>query len=182
MTTAAAYAADVVGVFDSGFVQVFPEGRPIKAIIKEMAKVMEHPIETGATITDHRVILPVEIELTLMLTGEQYRDTYARIRALFHRTDTLIVQTKTGSYPNMIIEGMPHDEAPDLHDVVPLALKLREVILVTAQFQALPPRAVSRRRDASTVKRGEQTGSTEGNPGGKKKSSVLYGAIYGGGG
>jgi hypothetical protein len=182
-----ATAADVVGVFDADFNQVFPEGRPIKATIKETARGMEHPIENGSTITDHRVIDPSEITLTLMLVGEEYPDTYGRIKALFQKSELLTVQTKTGSYPSMMIIEMPHDETSDVFDAVPMELKLREVLLVTAQFQALPPAAVQSgtdgrgKRNASTVKRGEQTGKTETPPdaGGQKKSSILYGIIYG---
>lgn len=176
-----AQTLDVVGVFDSGFRQVFPEGRPIKAMVNETAKAMEHPIENGSTITDHRIIEPVEIELTVMLASEDYRDTYSRIRAFFFQTELLIVQTKTGSYPNMIIVGMPHDETADVYDAIPLAIKLKEVQLVTAQFQALPPRAVKNPRDTSTVKRGEQSGKPETttSTGGQTKSSILYGVIYG---
>lgn len=181
------HAADVVGVFDSKFAQLFPRARPIKATVKESAKVMEHPVESGATITDHRVILPTEIELTVIVIGEDYRDTYERIRAVFRQTETIIVQTRTGSYENMIVEAMPHDETPEMHEAVPIAIKLREVTLVTAQFQALPPKAVGTgkgARNASTVKKGEQSGKPEGTAGagGKKKSSILYGIIYGGGG
>lgn len=177
-------ASDVVGVFDSDFNQLFPEGRPIKASVKESAKGMEHPIEDGSTITDHRIINQTEIELTLMLVGEEYPDTYGRIKSLFLGTELLIVQTKTGSYPNMMIVEMPHDETTDVFDGVPMALKLREVQLVTAQFQALPPAAVQSPRNASTVKRGEQTGKTEtpADPNGQKKSSTLYRIIYGKGG
>lgn len=174
-------SVDVVGVFDSKFNQVFPAARPIKAQVKEVAKLMEHPVESGSTITDHRVILPTEIELTLMLQGDEYRDTYGLIRGYFMKTELLTVQTNTGSYTNMVIEAMPHDETPETFDAAPMALKLKEVLLVTAQFQALPPAAVKNTRDASKVKRGEQTGKTETatESGGKKKSSVLYGILYG---
>lgn len=181
-----ATAADVVGVFDSDFNQLFPEGRPIKATIKETAKGMEHPVEDGSTITDHRVIEPTEITLTLVLVGEEYPDTYGTIKALFLKSDLLIVQTKTGSYPNMMIVEMPHDETADVFDGIPMELQLREVQLVTAQFQALPPAAVQPgangrgKRNASTVKRGEQTGKPETpDANGQKKSSILYGIIYG---
>jgi Dit-like tail protein len=184
------YAVDVVGVFDSDFNQIFPEARPIKASVREAAKVMEHPVEDGSTITDHRVIEPTEIELTVLLTNEEFRDTYNKIRTYFRQTETLIVQTYTGSYPDMIIEAMPHDESGGDVGMIPIALKLREVLLVTAQFQALPPAAVAPgangagKRNASTVKRGEQTGKTETptQTGGEKKSSTLYDIFYGGGG
>jgi len=173
---------DVVGVFDSDFNQLFAEGRPIKANVTVASKVMEHPVEDGSTIADHRVILPVEIELTMILgTVGEYRDTYNQIRSLFLQTETLVVQTRTGTYPNMIIEKMPHDETADVFDAIPLVVKLREVVLVTAQFQALPPKAVAKKRNASTVKRGEQNGKPETSTetGGKTKSSTLYNIVFG---
>lgn len=180
-TLSANAAADVVGVFDSNFRQLFPEARPLKATIKEQAKVMEHPVESGATVTDHRIILPVEIEVTLMVNGAEYRDVYGAIRERYLKTETLVVQTKTGSYPNMIIAGMPHEEEPDVFDAVPLFLQLREVLFVEAQFQALPARAVQKPADQSTVKRGEQTGRDEPvSANGQRKSSILYGILKGG--
>ena len=185
--TPQAYGVDVVGVFDEGFNQLFPLARPIKANVVESAKAMEHPVESGATITDHVVVEPLEIELTLMLVGEERADVYGQVRALFNASTLLTVQTRSGSYPNMVIVAIPHDETPDLYDAFPLALKLREVRLVTTQFQALPPSAVAAPKDASTVKRGEQTGKTEGPAagesadGGDTASSIAYRRIFGGG-
>lgn len=180
-TQSTSAAADVVGIFDSSFTQLFPTARPLRAQVKEQAKVMEHPVESGATITDHRVILPVEIEMTLMVRGAEYRDTYNAIKERYLKTETLVIQTKTGSYPDMIISGMPHEEATDVFDAVPLFLQLRQVIFVSAQFQSLPPRQVAKKADASTVKRGEQTGRTEPTNGsGNQPSSILYGILHGG--
>lgn len=182
------YAVDVVGVFDSSFAQVFPQARPLKATVRPSAKLMDHPVESGGSITDHRVILPTEIELTLILSHAEFRDTYGQIEQRFLDTETLVVQTSMGSYPDMVIEAMPHDEVGGDVGMVAMNLKFREVILVTAQFQALPPAAVDQpatgekgKRNASTVKRGEQTGRTETAPttGGQKKSSTLYDVFYG---
>lgn len=173
-------AVDVVGVFDSEFRQLFSLARPLKGMVREEAKVMEHPVESGSSVADHRVILPVEMELTLMLAGEEYRDTYSAIKDAYLNTELLTVQTKTGSYSDMIIAGMPHEEVGEIFDAVPLYLQLKEVKLVTAQFQALPPAAVKKKSDASTVKRGEQTAKPEPVGGdGKRKSSILYGILKG---
>jgi len=148
---------DVVGVFDTSFNQLFPDGRPIKASVTETAKLMEHPLETGSVIMDHRVINPVEIELSLVLTGEEYADTYKQIKDTFNGNNLIIVQTKTGSYSNMAIQAMPHEESPDMMDAVPMALKLKEAILIDVQFQALPPRKVVNQKDTSVLDMGEKT-------------------------
>jgi hypothetical protein len=146
-------ATDVVCVLDANLSQVFERARPIKATVKEEAKPMEHPLETGAVVTDHRVLLPVEIELSMLLAPGDYQGTYRQIRDLFHKGELLTVQTRTESYRSMTIVQMPHEENADAFDAVPLALTLKEVVYVEAQFTEAK---VARPRDSKTVQRGEQ--------------------------
>jgi hypothetical protein len=161
-------ATDVVCVLDATLAQVFQAARPIKATVKEESKAMEHPLETGATITDHRVILPVEIELSMVLTAEDYRGTYRQIRDLFAKGELLTVQTRTDSYRNMTITAMPHEETADAYDAINLGLTLKEVLYVAAQFSDLQ---VSKPADSRTVQRGEQQPQATT----KKQSSILSG-------
>lgn len=171
MTQPSSRAVDVVGLFDEDFRQVAEGARPVKAIVREEARVMDHPVEDGSTITDHRVMLPVEIELSLILPNPA--DDYARIRSLYRDAELLTVQTTTTTYPDMLISGMPHDESPEMFGVVPLALQLRQVITVEAQFQALPPRQVASPRNASTRNNGEKSGKP-GDGEATRKSSTAY--------
>jgi hypothetical protein len=145
-------AYDQVAVFDQDFNQVFPRARPIKAIVKEEAKVMEHPLETGATIVDHRIILPIEIELSLVLQFADYQDAYNQIKQFYLNATLLIVQTKSGVYPNLLIAAMPHEETPEMYDALAVSLKLQEAQFATTtnQFANKNP------SQASTVNRGNQ--------------------------
>ena len=127
---------DVVCVLD-GFNQVFRGARPMKATVKEEAKLMEHPLEDGATITDHMVVQPVEIELSMTLDPESYRETYKEIKALYLEGRILTVQTRTDSYANQIIQALPHDEQPEMFDTVTLTLKLKEITIVQAEFETV---------------------------------------------
>ena len=96
-------SADVVAVFDQDFNQVFENARPIKAAVNEESKIMDHPLETGATISDHQIFLPIGIELSLILSRDDYRSVYQQIKQLFRTNSILTVQTRTDSYPNMLI-------------------------------------------------------------------------------
>lgn len=148
---------DVVGIYDDGFRQLFETARPIKAAVKEDSKLMEHPVETGATITDFSIILPVEIELSLIASGvDEYRAVYGQIRRAFTSRTVLAVQTWTGLYQNMLIQAMPHEEDPALADAIAIALKLKEVKIVEAQYAQLAARQVRNPSHASTVNRGQQ--------------------------
>lgn len=167
---------DVVAVFDSSLAQLFTTARPIKAMIKEASKLMEHPVETGATVTDHRIFTPVEIELSLVFQSSDTAGLFAQIKAAWKSLTPLSVQTKAGTYGNMLILEMPHDEEPDIYDTIALALKLREVQFVTSQFAALPPSQVKKASNSSTVKAGQKDGGAT-----TPQGSTLFGLIFGGG-
>lgn len=150
------FAVDTVAVFTQDFQQVFKEARAIKAVVKEEAKVMEHPVETGAIITDHRIILPVEIQLSMILLPDSYQDVYKVIRQYYLNSTLLVVQTRSGIYTNQLISSMPHEEDPDQYDVLVLALGLKEVQFVSAQYGVVPKEA----KNSTTVRKGTQQGTT----------------------
>lgn len=146
------FAFDSVAVFTQEYEQLFRDARAIKAIVKEQAKVMEHPIETGAVITDHRIILPVEIELSLILTPNNYQNTYKAIRSYYLNGTLLVVQTRTGIYENQLISAIPHEETPEQYDAISLNLSLRQALFVTPEFSITPANP----SDSTTVERGQQ--------------------------
>lgn len=170
---------DVVGLFDKNFKQLVPEGRPLKATVTQPSKVMEHPLETGATVADHRVFQPVEIELTLVIPFVNFQ----RLRAIHKQAETITVRTNAGTFENMVIETLPHDETTDVFDKIATAVKLREVVFVDTQFQALPPKAAGGKgnRNTSTAKKGSQSGKPA-SATTQRKASVLYGLLGLGGG
>lgn len=149
------YATDIVAVFTQDYTQVFRDARAIKAVIKETSKVMEHPIETGAIVTDHRIVWPVEIDLNLILLPETYRDIYYEIRDLYLQGTLLIVQTRSGLYENQLINSMPHEESPTIYNTITITLSLKQVQMVTAQYTTVP----RNQKNTSTVKRGTQQGT-----------------------
>lgn len=167
-------AADVVGVYDANFRQLFAAARAMKASVKTEAKVFTHPLEDGAPVSDHKIYSPAEIELWTIIDAEDYKAVYQQIKSAFRSNALLIVQTRADVFKNMTIAAMPHDEDPEMFDVLPVVINLVEVQLVRAQFQALPPAAVAKPANQSTVKRGEQQ-PTEGG----SKGSVAYRILYG---
>lgn len=153
-------AADTVGVFTQDFKQVFPLARPIKAVVKEEAKLMEHPLETGATTTDHRIIRPVEIEISLIIDSQAYLGIYEQIKQLYRNATLLVVQTKSGVYANQLIAALPHEENPDTFDVLTMAISFKEVQFAsTKSVAANNVKTVKNARNSDTVDRGTQQAS-----------------------
>ena len=129
---------DAVGVFTKDFNQVFPNARPLKATIKETSKLMEHPLETGATTTDHRIINPTEIEFSLLLNSIDYRSVYQQIKQLRDSATLLTVVTWAGRYDNQLISDFPHEEDPAMYEVLSVALKTKEVLFAKSQSTIVP--------------------------------------------
>lgn len=167
-------AVDVVGVYDVDYTQLFPAGRPIKATVKETSTFFKHPLEDSTTRTDHIIFNPIEIGLSVILSGDEYRNTYHLIKQVFRNQTALIVQTKTDTYQNMYIQGMPHDEAADSYDAVIMQLQIAETQLASATITFLP----SNSNDSNTADRGQQEPK---NPSADQKSKgTLLSRTFGG--
>jgi hypothetical protein len=152
---------DVVGIYDSQSLrQLFERARPLKAMVVETSKIMDQPVETGVIISDHHIINPKIIDLPLLIQNEFYTSTYQQIRDAFINATLLTVQTKAGVFPNMIIADMPHQEDPDMFDVITMALRLKEVLFVAPSSiaQPTPPAnyAPAAPADTNTIARGLQ--------------------------
>lgn len=147
-------AVDSVAIFDKDYNQLFKNAKSIKVTVKENSKLMEHPIETGAIITDHRIIMPVEIEMSLILVSADYTDVYKSIRQYYFNATLLTIQTRSAIYTNQIIEALPHEEDPNMYDALTIALSLKQVIYVSAQYAPAPKYP----SNSSTVDRGTQQG------------------------
>jgi hypothetical protein len=152
------FGVDIVGIYDNDtFDQLFQTARPVKANITRNAKIMEHPIESGSVVQDFMIIQPVEIELSLLLASDgEYQAVYQAIKGYFMTGTQVSIQTKADVFPNMLIQAMPHEESADMFDVIPLALKLRQIQQVLVQYQALTATNVQQPQDQSTVNTGTQ--------------------------
>lgn len=146
-------AVDVVGVFDSeSLQQVFQFARPMKALVRETSRTMQHPVEKGTIIADHRIILPNDMELLLVIDQQDYDSAYYEIKQLFMTATLLLLQTRTGVYSNLFIADLPHEETPDMFNKVTLQLHLREVSFVVDDLTYDPENPA----DENTSQNGQQ--------------------------
>lgn len=131
-------AVDVVGVFDVDFNQVFPDARAMKATVKDDATFFQHPLESSVIRTDHIIFNPVQIGLTVIMSGDEYRNIYRQIKQIYRDQTQLIVQTRTDTYEQMYIQQMPHDESPDNFDSVVMEISLYETLIAVTEVSFLP--------------------------------------------
>lgn len=164
------FSEDVVAIFeqtDVGELRPVLEGAHLmRASVSEEANYFKHPLENGRSIVDHRIILPVEIELQIILTDRASilgavinqttdfettaRDVYEQMREFFLSGTFLAIQTRTATYANQILQAMPHEETSELFSGVTVVSSLSEIQIETADSAFVPADA----SDSDTVNRG----------------------------
>lgn len=169
---------EIVAILDDGYNELFQSSRQtLRALIREGAKLMKHPLETGESISDHIVYEPVGAEISLILDPAEYVDNFQQIKSLFKTAKKLTIQTRVETYENMYILEMPHDESAEMADTVAVAVKFEQAIFVDPQYQQLPPSKVKKSSSSSTAK----TGQKQGGDASASQSSAAYDLIFGSG-
>ncbi len=146
---------DSVGIWDASWQQVFIDARPLNCSVSEPSKNMEHPLETGAVITDHRIILPIEVTMNFVIMGAQYQSVYKEIKQAYLLGTLFYIYTRAQSYANMMMIDLPHEETPDDLDTLKITIGFKQVEFVTAFFEPLPARKVKEKTNASTKEKGQ---------------------------
>ena len=155
------FGGKTVFVTDQSGKEVFPNAQFLKAEISPESKPMEHPVESGATITDHRILLPIEIELSTILSTEDYKDVYKQIVSLYTQGTLLIVQCRAGTFNNQLIQAIPHTEDAEQYDAIVLSLKLKQVLIaVTPTVSTTAPGVNTSTATTSVVAPANPTATT----------------------
>lgn len=159
---------ETVAIVDSAtFLPVFYGAEPMRVRVRESARVMQHPLETGVTISDHHVIEPREFEVDLIIPAVYYISVYQQIRTAMVNAELLILQSNADVYTNLIVADMPHEESPQMTGVLAMSLRLKEILFVapasittqnTSNPSSVPSNyAPSDPTDSNTVLRGQCT-------------------------
>lgn len=126
------FGAKTVFITDQNGNEVLQNAQFIKVDVKPESRPMEHPIETGAIITDHRIVMPVEIELSTILSKGDYKDVYKQINSFFINATLLTVNCRAGVFTNQLIQSLPHTEDAEQYDAIVISIRLKQVLIVTA--------------------------------------------------
>jgi hypothetical protein len=175
-------SVDVVRITDSEGRQVFAMARAIKAGVMDDSELFQHALEDGNKTTDFKIDKPIVIQLGVMIPTDTYQPVYSSLVDAKKRGEQFIVQTRAGSFPNMIIKSMPHEESPEYGDCLVMQLTFEEVKWYATTVEMLPAREVAgnkksagAKQDADTVKSGQKRASDASDSTKKRSDSILYG-------
>jgi hypothetical protein len=127
-----------IGGLGRYFGRIFPDVTLEERHDDEMA-ITDHPVETGAAISDHCFVLPSRLELRIGFSdstgqAEGYsRIQYSEILALQRERQPFSVSTGKRQYTNMLIQGIQVITDPDSENSLKAIIRIREVQRVSTQ-------------------------------------------------
>lgn len=125
-----------------------------------------HPVQSGASITDHKYRKPTTLKLTMMQSGDTQTDLAGKYKSLLdlqNGTDFFDVTTPKRIYKNMQIKSLACTTDNKTENVLSITAELQEVVIVSVSVTNVPPR--------KNHKKPAKTGKTEKT--GTKKAKVV---------
>ena len=167
-------SSDLVALLnaDTGM-QMFAGARPLKVTVNNTSKFMAHPTESAVSVVDHKVDLPISIQIPVILRPEDYRNVYSELNEAKRLATRITVQTKTATHDNMFLEAIPREEDTKYFDTITMVIQLVQNLIAETTITTLPAPAVRNAADASTIDRGQQS-ATPANDAQNNQGSLLY--------
>jgi hypothetical protein len=137
-------------IFDSGSAYFLPQ-RAIGAFhatvtIEESSndslEITQHPVQQGATITDHAFVKPSTLSLKIGWTDDDapLAETYQNLLTLQALREPFDVVTGKRAYTNMLMEFLDVTTDKETENILAVSMGLREVILTAVEVVAVPVR------------------------------------------
>lgn len=105
------------------------KAQPMKGYISRDTKGFTHPLENNKNLTDHRIILPIVIDMKLLISKDKTSQIYKEVEFYFQTASPVTVVTKSGTFDNMYIGAMPHAESADKFDSLEMDIRFDEIQL-----------------------------------------------------
>lgn len=99
--------------------------------------ITDNPIESGSMVSDHVINMPQSLRIEAILSGDVQRK-YDEIKQLRAAREPLTVVTGLDVFDSMCIESIVINRTRATGDSLPVAIDLREVVIVRGQVSDLP--------------------------------------------
>jgi hypothetical protein len=106
-------------------------------------EITQHPIQDGASITDHAFLKPAELSLSIVFSAQQapLPETYANLLALQASRVPFQVITGKRTYKNMLFRSLGCTTDLTTENLLSISATLQEVLLVNVETITVAPRA-----------------------------------------
>jgi len=102
------------------------QAQPMSASVRDMSRSFSHPLDNNETLTDHRIILPVEIDIAMIVAKDDNNNIFNQIEDYYLRGEEVTVKLKARKYDRMIITAIPHREAKEVFNGLVFNISFKE--------------------------------------------------------
>lgn len=161
-----------MALLDDSFALITTQQRRVSTLIPDVVTrevsrdelvITDHPVETGAAISDHAFLRPVEVEMILGWSDSTAgyvgyaREVYEQLISLQKQREPFEMSTGKRNYQNMLISSLGVQTDEKTENVLMVTARFREVIIVSTQTTGAPKSAqASPEKTGSTTDRGQK--------------------------
>jgi len=102
------------------------QAQPMSASVRDISRSFSHPLDNNETLTDHRIILPVEIDIAMVVTKDDNNNIFNQVEDYYLRGDEVTVKLKAREYKRMIVTAIPHRETKEVFNGLMLNVSFKE--------------------------------------------------------
>ena len=145
----------------------------LEEIASDDLEITQHPVQQGATITDHAYLKPATVSIKIMFNAADapLAETYAKLRQLQASREPFDVVTGKRAYKNMLFKSLGQTNDAQTENVLSISAELQEIFIVQVETTTVPPR----RQQANPGKTGatENAGQKSAQPAPERNRSAL---------
>lgn len=171
---------DDTAIFVDGL-RVYSNIGIMRLVTNETAEIVRQPLENGTSVADHKIDNLTSLTMLIVLPSDDYRNVYESMRNDFIAGTIFSIKTKLRFFDSMVLEGIPTQVDGESPDKIELVASFSEYRYFPSELAALPPSKVADKTNASTVKRGSQSGTEVAAVGTPEDVSLLERILYGDG-
>lgn len=151
----------VTALFDEDGNQLFETVGILEMSTSPSNTFAEHTLEDGRVVIDNKIINRVPISVSAILSPEDFKQVYARIKEADKNNTKFTIQNRVDTFNDMYIESYPYSESAAIANTIAIVINFIEQQLVEVKVTSLPPSKVNNQADADTVDSGEKLPNTE---------------------
>lgn len=152
----------------------------IEEIGVDTLEITQHPVQQGASITDHAYNLPATVTVSVMFSADTapLSETYLKLRLLQSSRIPFTLVTGKRTYRNMLIKALAQTNDATTENVLSIRLDLQEVFITALTVVSVPER--SRQANPGTTGATENAGQRSAQPASAPRSRSALAALAGG--
>lgn len=134
--------ADVVNFLPKRAIGPFSATVTLEEVGTDELEITQHPVQQGASITDHAYNKPATVNLKVMWNDDDapLAETYFNLRTLQSSRVPFDVVTGKRTYKNMLIKSLGQTNDVQTENILSISMQLQEIFITSVEVTSVPDR------------------------------------------